>query len=123
MSRTQNSRTELARLGFAELSTSRELLASLPAHIVPLFAQAADPDQALRLLIDLGDPAAELLDDDAAASRLIAVLGASHGLGEFFLRHPGELSVLRDSPDSLDGPERLRKDLLAAVKGKTDEAA
>jgi len=43
--------TELARLGFAELTESGERIAALSLDsLLPAFANAADPDQALRLL-------------------------------------------------------------------------
>jgi glutamate-ammonia-ligase adenylyltransferase len=54
MSRDQTTLTELARLGFAELSGTSARLAVLDVpELLPSFANAADPDQALRLLLDL----------------------------------------------------------------------
>jgi glutamate-ammonia-ligase adenylyltransferase len=107
MAREQSILTDLARLGFAELDLTVVLLAELDELLVgavpsrellPLFAHAADADHALRLLAQLvrQSPAetVPLLVDPSAADRLIRVLGASAGLGEFLQRHPGELSVL-----------------------------
>ena len=45
------------------------------------------------------------------------MLGASAGLGEFFRRHPAELSVLATSSVELPSARALRDELLAAVSG------
>ena len=99
MSRNQTTLTELARLGFAELGGTNARLEELDSpDLVPSFASAADPDQALRLLVALREgapaPVAALMAKPDAAARLIRVLGASTGLGQFFERHPAELSAL-----------------------------
>ena len=58
MTRHQTTLTELARLGFAELGETNERLSELDApDLVPYFAGAADPDQALRLLVALREHA------------------------------------------------------------------
>ena len=89
-SRHRTSLTELARVGFAELGASAALLATFPGSLVLAFAGSADPDQSLRLLDQLRDRAPSeltgLLRDPDTASRLVRVLGASAGLGEFFRR-------------------------------------
>ncbi len=126
MSRNQTTLTELARLGFAELGETSARLGELDEpELVPYFASAADPDQALRLLMSLRESApAELatLGTDATA-RVIQVLGASSGLGQFFERHPSELAVLA-SP--IAGPPTAAEygaDLLASVDGLTGDPA
>jgi Glutamine synthetase adenylyltransferase len=100
MTRPTTTLTELARLGFADLSTARAGLEEAPDGILPLFAVAADPDQALRLLLDLRGTAPEAVDrllaDPDASERLIRVLGASSGLAGFLQRHPERLGVLAD---------------------------
>lgn len=126
MSRNQTTLTELARLGFAELGESGARLAELgePA-LVPLFAAAADPDQALRLLVSLRASApVEMakLDEDATA-RLIRVLGASSGLGQFFERHPAELSALASPLAEPPTAAAYVADLLSVVEGLTADAA
>ena len=119
-SRHRTSLTELARVGFAELGASAALLATFPDSLVPAFAGSADPDQSLRLLDQLRDRAPSeltgLLRDPDAASRLVRVLGASAGLGEFFRRHPAELSVLAASSVELPSARALRDELLAAFR-------
>jgi glutamate-ammonia-ligase adenylyltransferase len=122
MSREQTTLTELARLGFAELGATSTLLDDLDApELVPHFASAADPDQALRLLLELRSSApaqlARLLKDVDAAGRLILVLGASLGLGEFVARHPDELDALRQPLQAPPGAQEYRKDLVGAVAG------
>jgi [glutamine synthetase] adenylyltransferase / [glutamine synthetase]-adenylyl-L-tyrosine phosphorylase len=98
--------TELARLGFADLGESARRLEAVPDAVVPLFALAADPDQALRLLLGLlesapGPTGAVLADAEAAgeagsAAALVRVLGASEGLSAFLGRHPEHLDALLD---------------------------
>ena len=128
MTRNQTTLTELARLGFAELGGTNARLDELGMpELVPHFALAADPDQALRWLITLREQApdeiAVVLADDASAARLLQVLGASSGLAQFFQRHPAELGALagpltppREAADYAD-------DLLRSVDGLSGEAA
>ncbi|MET0991187.1 MAG: bifunctional [glutamine synthetase] adenylyltransferase/[glutamine synthetase]-adenylyl-L-tyrosine phosphorylase [Lacisediminihabitans sp.] len=128
MTREQTTLTELARLGFAELDPTATLLEELSASIeveslLPLFAHAADPDQALRMLCSLLRQApvetAAALRDPAAADRLVRVLGASAGLGEFLLRHPDQLTALREPLPHPLSPEEYRADLVGSVAGVT----
>jgi glutamate-ammonia-ligase adenylyltransferase len=109
VSRSASTLTDLARLGFAQLGTAAERLELLPDaldadRLVPLFALAADPDQALRLLLGLlesapAETSAVLADagDGAtgSAAALVRVLGASEGLAAFLGRHPEHLDALR----------------------------
>jgi len=127
MPRTQTTLTDLARLGFAELTASAASLAEFDEALLPHFARAADPDQALRLLVRLREQAPEQLagvvEDHAAAARLIAVLGASLGLGEFFLRRPAEMVALATAlPKPLTVAE-YRDDLLESIDGLAGESA
>jgi glutamate-ammonia-ligase adenylyltransferase len=125
--RTQTTLTELARLGFTELGEAGELVAGLPDDLIPHFAHAADADQAIRLLGQLGVVAPLQLDavlgDQDAADRLIRILGASRGIAEFFLRHPEELDVLLAPMALLPSADMLRADLLAVVDGLVGDLA
>ncbi|WBU38474.1 bifunctional [glutamine synthetase] adenylyltransferase/[glutamine synthetase]-adenylyl-L-tyrosine phosphorylase [Homoserinibacter sp. YIM 151385] len=100
MSRSSSTLTELARLGFSDLERASARLAEAPEGIAPRFAAAADPDQALRLLLRLlehaeaGPVTRRLLDDERTGDRLIRILGASEGLADFLLRRPGALDAL-----------------------------
>ena len=128
MARSQTTLTELARLGFAELGETNERLGTLGApELVPYFAGAADPDQALRQLMYLREQApdevAALLKSEDAAGRLIQVLGASSGLGQFFERHPAELAALATPLSGPPSPKEYASDLLASVEGLTGDAA
>lgn len=128
MARSQTTLTELARLGFAELSGTNDRLAALGApELVPLFALAADPDQALRQLEYLRELAPRevgaVLADQDAAGRLVRVLGASSGLGQFFERRPAELAALREPLVTPPTADEYGADLLAAVAGLTGEEA
>jgi glutamate-ammonia-ligase adenylyltransferase len=128
MPRNQTTLTELARLGFAELGETSERLDSLDApELVQYFAAAADPDQALRLLVRLREAApkqvAALLKVPDAAARLIRVLGASSGLGEFFERRPAELAALAAPLTAPPQAAEYDADLLSAVDGLTGDAA
>jgi glutamate-ammonia-ligase adenylyltransferase len=120
MARSKTTLTELARLGFAQLGATSERLGELGApELVPLFAAAADPDQALLQLARLREVApertAEVLDRPDAAARLLRVLGASSGLGQFFERHPTELAALLDPLAMPPSADEYGADLLAAV--------
>lgn len=132
MPREPTTLTDLARLGFAELDQATRLLDELSAErpidpILPLFANAADPDQALRMLRSLlrRAPAetAALLDEEPGAQRLIRLLGASAGLAEFFLRRPEELSALAGVISGPLSADEYRADILAAIEGIAVEEA
>ncbi len=128
MARTQTTLTELARLGFAELASADELLKALDEpQLVDRFAAAADPDQALRLLLRLRESApkqvAALLADQDAAARLLRVLGASSGLGQYLERHPEELGSLAVPLDAPLSAADYEADLLESVRSLTGERA
>jgi glutamate-ammonia-ligase adenylyltransferase len=127
MARSRTTLTDLAKLGFAELGEANERLTELGvADLVPLFAAAADPDQALQHLMRLresapGATAAVLAEQDAAA-RLLRVLGASSGLGQFFERHPAELDAMLEPLAVLPSADEYGVDLLRAVEALEGEA-
>ncbi|MGV8857269.1 bifunctional [glutamine synthetase] adenylyltransferase/[glutamine synthetase]-adenylyl-L-tyrosine phosphorylase [Rhodoglobus sp.] len=128
MSKSPYTLTELAKLGFLELSEARERLLALDRPEVPqLFARAADPDQALRLLLSLSETAPEklepILEDAAAAVRLVQILGASSGLGDFFVRHPQELDALCSPIEGPPTPEEYVAKLAEATVGHDGEDA
>lgn len=120
MTRQPSTLTELARLGFAELGVARDSLGDLGEHL-EAFGAAADPDRALRLLVRLRqqhpDALRPVLADPAWAARLIRVLGASEGLGEFVRRRPAELLALREPLRTPPTAEQLRRFLVSAVDG------
>ena len=125
--RPKSSLTELAKLGFTELGSTRDLLDGLPDEVIPHFAHAADADQALRLIGELRERASTELDlllaIPDATDRLIRILGASRGIAEFFLRHPAELAALAAPLGTLPTADALRADLVAAVIDLTEDAA
>ncbi|MFJ3035796.1 bifunctional [glutamine synthetase] adenylyltransferase/[glutamine synthetase]-adenylyl-L-tyrosine phosphorylase [Curtobacterium pusillum] len=136
--RTTTSRSELARLGFAELSESLQRIADLEARFgsdlqVPvsdapaLWESTADPDGALRALERLLERAPDelrpVLADEAATERLVRLLGASVGLGEFLHRRPAEIALLLDPVTEPWSQERYTESLLAAIDGATGEDA
>ena len=99
----------------------------MPDGVVPLFSGVADPDQALRLLVELREKAAPATDailaDEASAKRLLDVLGASEGLGSFLLRHPEQLGVLAITIERPPGSVQYRERLVEAVDGHSGEEA
>ena len=132
----------LIRAGFTDMDRARALLAH--ERLVPLLAAAsdedvitdlggaADPDQALLLLIRIleasDDAGARRLTSSLAADgdlrrRLIEVIGMSEALGEFLERHPGEWQVLADAEKLAEAPSfsRMRLELLAAVGAHPDD--
>lgn len=126
MSRTPSTLSELARIGFTELTAARDQLEGFPPRLHEMFRVAADPDRALRMLLRLSERAPEqvesLIADDTTAERLIRVLGASSGIGEFFARRPDQLDVLRASSAPRD-QAGYTDDLLGAIDGLHEEAA
>ena len=132
----------LIRAGFADLDRARALLAH--DRMTPLLVEvhdgdviadiggAADPDQALLLLVRIleasDEPSAHRLTSSLAADedlrrRLIEVIGMSEALGEFLERHPGEWQVLADAESLAEAPSfsRMRVDLLTAVGAHPDD--
>jgi glutamate-ammonia-ligase adenylyltransferase len=126
MTRQRTTLTELARLGFADLDEAQQQLEGFEA-IVPLFARAPDPDSALACLVRLREIAPDALDavlgDEGAASRLVRLLGASSGFGEFFIRRPDQLTAMLEPLRGVPSAEDYRADLLDAVRGLTDDPA
>jgi len=117
--------TTLARAGFMELTDARENLAELRdvrhgslESWLPVFSVCADPDAALRRLLALlrraPEPVSVLLNDTDACGRFIRVLGASEGLGEFFLRQPDQLDVFLSPAGLMPDLASLTADLVAA---------
>lgn len=125
-SERSGSLTPLARLGFGRLTEAETLLTEL--HDTAGVAReralegasgAADPDGALQALTRLArrDAAAvrQAAEHDRAWRVLWALLGASTGFGEFFLRHPTELAELADAGERLPTDAEMRASLLDAV--------
>jgi glutamate-ammonia-ligase adenylyltransferase len=125
MTRATTTLTELARYGFADLGGAAAGLAGLPDGITPLFAAAADPDQALRFVSSLREAApdavAGLLGKPDTAERLLRILGASEGMAGFLLRHPAQLAALKKPLRTVPGPEAYGKLLAASVDGLAGE--
>ncbi len=113
--------TELAQLGFAELAVAKSALEDFDEAIVSHFSGCADPDQALRFLGQLKERAPQqllaVLETPDAAARLVRVLGASSGLGDFFRRRPDELLCLAEPLAGLPSFEAMRAELREAVTG------
>ncbi|MBX3079555.1 MAG: bifunctional [glutamine synthetase] adenylyltransferase/[glutamine synthetase]-adenylyl-L-tyrosine phosphorylase [Cryobacterium sp.] len=120
--------SELARLGFAELALAKTRLEDFAPDILPHLAASADPDQALRFLSQLKERAphelAQSLSAPDAAARLIRVLGASAGFGDFFRRRPEHLASLAEPLEALPSWESMRTELSEASDGvgATDQA-
>ncbi|MEF2977926.1 bifunctional [glutamine synthetase] adenylyltransferase/[glutamine synthetase]-adenylyl-L-tyrosine phosphorylase [Subtercola sp. YIM 133946] len=126
MTRDQTTLTELARVGFSELTraqTDLEVASGLGevslADLLASLRLTADPDQALTYLVKLlrlpESPAVGLLGDEPSRTRLLRVVGLSSGFGDFFLRHPEELTVLQARIKTLPTPAELHDELLGAV--------
>ncbi len=126
MTRSASTLTELARLGFSDLTAARDALGGFET-LLDAFGAAADPDRALRQLVRLQeqhpDALRAVLADDDWAARVVRVLGASEGLGEFLRRRPAELSALRTPLRQLPRPDALQRDLAAAAEGLTADQA
>lgn len=100
---------------------SPELRELDPDVLLAGLAQAADPDQALIALVRLAEKhpqVVELAGDRDAHRPLFRLLGASEALGDFLVRHPEHLDLLRTRGNEEFVPvpaERLRARLLTAV--------
>ena len=132
MPRSATALSDLARLGFAGLGEARDRLGRLSTTLPTLeglvssFARAADPDQALAWLERLVDRDADVVARLVAAGageRLVRVLGASTGLGEFLERRPAESATLLDPLVAPPGADEYRDDLVASVAGLTGDEA
>jgi glutamate-ammonia-ligase adenylyltransferase len=125
--RHQTTLTDLARLGFADLELARDRLSGFDESVVPCFAHAADPDQALlelsRLREHAGEQLAPILAMPAATARLIRVLGASLGLGEFLQRRPAELAAILAPIAGPADAAGYTADMLAAIAPHSGDAA
>ena len=97
----------LARLGFDDVEAAARSWARIGGpedeELLTQISEAADPDQALRLLADLlaaapdaADLAQGLRGDSELARSLCLVLGASSALGEHLVRHPEDWHELAD---------------------------
>lgn len=129
-----SSLTALARMGFTALAraeTSLEELQSLlgmpRGQWQPAASLGADPDMALDSLVQIArrsaEPVREALATDAGQQTVWALLGASSGFGEFFLRHPDELALLTQAPRELPSAKQLREALLTSVEAQDGFAA
>ncbi|MEY4962319.1 MAG: hypothetical protein RLZZ249_1016 [Actinomycetota bacterium] len=101
-----SSLSELARLGFEELSETIPKLDELVSLVgdvghsaLASISASASPDRALSALIELARlhkrDIVKLLSNTQQATRLCAVLGASDGLSEFIQRHPESLEQFK----------------------------
>ncbi|MFD6055208.1 bifunctional [glutamine synthetase] adenylyltransferase/[glutamine synthetase]-adenylyl-L-tyrosine phosphorylase [Agromyces sp. NPDC060279] len=112
---------ERARAGLARLAEASEVGAP---ELLEALTAAADPDEALATLERLAERApAELrrvLQRPASAERAARLLGASRGLGEFFLRNPDELALLEREPEPPLGEREARAVLVGALDERGD---
>ncbi|WP_243074871.1 bifunctional [glutamine synthetase] adenylyltransferase/[glutamine synthetase]-adenylyl-L-tyrosine phosphorylase [Microbacterium sp. SS28] len=118
--------TGLARLGFGDLAGAEDLLVELEQalglerdELTDSIAVAADPDAALvalsRIVRRDAAPVRALRTDPRGWRALWALLGASSGFGDFYLRHPEELVGLVGAGAVLPSTHDLQSELLAAV--------
>lgn len=133
MDRTTTIAAELARRGAADgtraadlhgrltrlLNARSEGLAEWEGHL----EGCADVDLALSSLVDLAaaSPAvtANSLADDAAARRLVRLLGVSSELGRHLVAHPADLAQVVAKPVRMDA-ERIAADLFETVGARID---
>ncbi|MDP3894599.1 bifunctional [glutamine synthetase] adenylyltransferase/[glutamine synthetase]-adenylyl-L-tyrosine phosphorylase [Nocardioides sp.] len=99
-------RSRLLQQGFQDTESATELLRSLGTpgeRLTALLGRTADPDDALRALVDIASLVPdreefleELADDEGTAMRLLSVLGASQALADHLRRHPSHWQELTD---------------------------
>ena len=109
--------SELARLGFAELTEARNRLDQLGIDAEP-FAAAAHPDRAVEWWQRLREVNPSLFDTNMASESgrdaLIRLVGASDGLAEFLKRRPEVWTTLAQT---VSGP-RDRDEVVAQWRGE-----
>lgn len=121
-----SSLTGLARLGFGELAEAESLIAELAdaagltrEQLTAEASVAADPDAALEALARIArrDPesVSAVAKDARSWTALWALLGASTGFADFYLRHPSELAALLEDSRTLPTADDLRAALLDSV--------
>ena len=129
----QASLSELAKYGFAELSTTIAKLDQLVKIIgdagrtaVSQLAQCADPDQALNSLLDFADldkaRLKKLLSKSDSALRLCLLFGASSALTDFVRRHPEQLAAFERPSTKLSTASDLNATLVTAVESHLNMA-
>ena len=119
---------QFARRGFARPAEAAESWALLPVvdaeGVLEGLSLAADPDQALDLLVQLAavdgrhgqrDRLAVALGDAEEARALTAVLGMSEALGQHLVRHPDRIGSLAQAPPESPARDEQRRVLLEAV--------
>lgn len=126
--------TDLARRGFSNLGEAEANLTEISDAVgiqretlLRESARAADPDAALSGLVrvvrrDAG-PVRAVLHDDAARLAVWALLGASAGFADFYLRHPEELLHLQNAGTVLPSSAELTEGMLASVQAVDGFAA
>lgn len=112
----------LARRGFSDPARAETDLLGIPgiepARLIDPLGTAADPDQALRVLVELseaGVSVAQLAADGAALHATIAIAGTSRALADHLVRHPRVLGELGNVDPTSPPPAARRAALLKAV--------
>ncbi|MBA8816055.1 glutamate-ammonia-ligase adenylyltransferase [Microbacterium halimionae] len=121
-----SARTELARRGFGDATGADEYLTELEelmeisrSQLLADVAAAADSDGALAAIARVArrdpEPVRSVFRTERGRRSLWAVLGASEGFADFYLRHPEEIIDLRDAGDQLPSADEMRASLLESV--------
>lgn len=125
--------TELARVGFTELSVARDRLGVLAeltgmqaASLLPILSEAADADTTLFKLLQLGEQQPQILQELCADSavrltNVCLLFGASGAFASFFLRHPELLLNFATGEGKLYDQREAQSCFLAAVAGLVGE--
>jgi glutamate-ammonia-ligase adenylyltransferase len=126
--------TELARSGFSDLGGADALLDELESAVGVPRAEllegapgAADADSALAGIVRVArrsvTPVRDVLSTRSGNRAVWALLGASEGFSDFYLRHPDELLHLASTGTRLPEPDELTRELLGAVGAEDGFAA
>ncbi|MNW24282.1 Glutamate-ammonia-ligase adenylyltransferase [compost metagenome] len=123
----------LLNAGFSDIERAKKFLQAEelsridPSLIVSKMAHAPDPDQALLLALRLVDRHPEVIDiflEPDSCQGLVRLLGSSSALGEFLMRCPEALEIVRHAPPGEFVPvpaEQLVEDLLASIEAKQSD--
>lgn len=117
----------LINAGFSDIERAKNFLQAEelskidPNLVVSKMAHAPDPDQALLLALRLADRHPKVIDifmDPDSCQGLVRLLGSSSALGEFLIRCPEALDIVRKAPSGefvQVSAEQLVQDLLASI--------
>ncbi|MDE0545452.1 bifunctional [glutamine synthetase] adenylyltransferase/[glutamine synthetase]-adenylyl-L-tyrosine phosphorylase [Microbacterium sp. C7(2022)] len=124
--RPGSSLTPLARHGFSDLAAADERLDELStlvgvdrSRVLSAVSDVGDPDGALYGVLAIArrdaTPIVDIAHHEVGWRALWALLGASTGFADFFLRHPDEIRELTDAGTALPSKQQMHDTMRDAI--------